>query len=94
VYNRGTASILQYKYVQQPDRPFSLIQSEAFGGNGCCSSGNTTAGCCGSCCDDSFNEDSFDKHMAKSGAEPKASQPAPAGEMTVPVSAGGDTKDA
>jgi len=72
----------------------AYCNTKAFGGNGCCGSGNTTAGCCGSCCDDSFNEDSFDKHMAKSGAEPKASQLAPAGEMTVPVSAGGDTKDA
>jgi len=36
--------------------------THAFGANGCGNS-NSTAGCCGSCFDKSFNEDRFDEQV-------------------------------
>ncbi|KAG5639733.1 hypothetical protein H0H81_000013 [Sphagnurus paluster] len=43
---------------------FSALQSwfntKNWGAGGCCNS-NSTSGCCGSCCGDSFNEDAFDR---------------------------------
>ncbi|KAF8884212.1 hypothetical protein CPB84DRAFT_172834 [Gymnopilus junonius] len=42
----------------------SWSNTQAFGAGGCCGK-NRNAGCCGSCCSDSFNEDSFDAQIQK-----------------------------
>ena len=67
------------------------VYVETYGANGCCGR-NKIAGCCGSCCDDSFNDDSLEKHLTKSGAAITC-QPSHPKEMTaVSTSTGGDTK--
>ncbi|KAG8216042.1 hypothetical protein J3R82DRAFT_8039 [Butyriboletus roseoflavus] len=49
--------------------------------------GGGPRGCCGSCCDSSFNEDNFDERMKKeqarngANAEPVGSQPVPSHVM-------------
>ncbi|KAF8128705.1 hypothetical protein EV363DRAFT_1221404 [Boletus edulis] len=59
----------------------------------CCGSG--PRGCCGSCCDNSFNEDNFDEQLKKAQAknsantEPVDSQPTPSQGMST---ATGDPK--
>ncbi|GLB39862.1 hypothetical protein LshimejAT787_0703720 [Lyophyllum shimeji] len=67
-----------------------------WGAGGCCSR-DGPSGCCGSCCGDSFNEDSFDKEVQKDlektrapdGSEPGTTQvtqqPAAGHTMTVPT---------
>jgi len=64
---------------------FSNLQAwcdqKAFGGNGCCGQ-RGQAGCCNSCCDDAFNEDSFDK--PKKGQNRIASEPAATEGMKAP----------
>ncbi|KAF8842828.1 hypothetical protein BDN67DRAFT_965251, partial [Paxillus ammoniavirescens] len=64
----------------------------AFGANVRCCGGQQ--GCCGCCCDSSFNEDDFDERMKKERArkerdnnEPVDSQPAPTQGMSVPMTA-------
>lgn len=44
-----------------------VCSSEAYGAKGCC--GNSNAGCCGSCCNSSFDEDAFDVQAQKDRKE-------------------------
>lgn len=48
--------------VKSGQRLIIVPHTDAFGANGCCNS-NSTAGCCGSCCNKSFDEDRFDEQM-------------------------------
>ncbi|KAJ7832290.1 hypothetical protein B0H13DRAFT_1654265, partial [Mycena leptocephala] len=54
--------------------------TKAYGGSG----GNHIAGCCGSCCNKSFNEDSMDK-WDKAGVQTEKSQPGPSEPMKIPA---------
>jgi len=61
--------------------------THAFGANGCCNS-NSTAGCCGSCCNKSFDEDRFDEQMEEDSKKSKTNKdqpPIPTEGMSVPV---------
>jgi len=58
------------------------------GAGGCC--GRNSQGCCGSCCADSFNEDTFDEQVKKDMARIRApdtdlvaAQPKEGNDMTV-----------
>ncbi|KAJ6588377.1 hypothetical protein B0H19DRAFT_1248047 [Mycena capillaripes] len=53
----------------------------AFGGRG-----GRSVGCCGSCCNKSFNEDSMDKWEKDRANLREKSQPAPTEPMTIPSS--------
>ncbi|KAJ7258054.1 hypothetical protein B0H12DRAFT_1322647 [Mycena haematopus] len=53
--------------------------TKAFGGN----SGNHLAGCCGSCCNKSFNEDSLDKWDKERPEKTNSQQPGPSAPMEV-----------
>ncbi|KAG6860612.1 hypothetical protein C0995_009366 [Termitomyces sp. Mi166 len=66
-----------------------------WGSNGCCN-GNRQAGCCNSCCGDSFDEDAFDKEVKKDMEKTRAStsaddkpatteQPTSGQAMTIPT---------
>ncbi|KAJ7735920.1 hypothetical protein B0H16DRAFT_1574735 [Mycena metata] len=48
------------------------------------SDGNRLAGCCGSCCNKSFNEDSTDT-WAKPSSQPETTQPQPSKTMSIPA---------
>ncbi|KAF7308118.1 hypothetical protein MKEN_01174400 [Mycena kentingensis (nom. inval.)] len=51
---------------------------------------NDVAGCCGSCCNKSFNEDSADqwaKDKGEEGSGASEKQPEPTAQMAVPASA-------
>ncbi|KAJ7055276.1 hypothetical protein C8F01DRAFT_463892, partial [Mycena amicta] len=53
--------------------------TKAFGSGG----SNRQAGCCGSCCNKSFNEDSTDKWDLKKEGEEEKTQPAPTQPMSI-----------
>ncbi|RDB23763.1 hypothetical protein Hypma_009490 [Hypsizygus marmoreus] len=65
---------------------------DTFGAKCCSCCGSGQAGCCGSCCGDSFNEDAFDKQVKKDLAKTRATeeelakttQPTAAPSMTIP----------
>ncbi|KAF7974587.1 hypothetical protein HWV62_11858 [Athelia sp. TMB] len=59
----------------------SYCDTKAYGGGG----GTRQAGCCNKCFDDSFNADSFDGPVPKSGQQ--TTQPGGTTEMTVPKAA-------
>ncbi|KAK0205406.1 hypothetical protein DFS33DRAFT_1383315 [Desarmillaria ectypa] len=63
-------------------------------------SGTSTSGCCGSCCDKSFNEDSFDEQVRRDmeatrdpNAPTRPEQMQPAQKMTIAAPKEVDTKD-
>ncbi|EDR10278.1 uncharacterized protein LACBIDRAFT_317006 [Laccaria bicolor S238N-H82] len=72
--------------------------TQTFGAGGCPCCRNHVNGCCGSCCNDSFDEDAFDKKVRKdlentrdpnAPADSSALQLAPSGDMKVPQSSPG-----
>ena len=71
--------------VADSEKNYCLERVDAFGADVRCGG---PRGCCGSCCDSSFNEDDFEerlkKEQAKNGAnaEPVDSQPAPSHGMS------------
>ncbi|KAF9557806.1 hypothetical protein CPC08DRAFT_710119 [Agrocybe pediades] len=66
--------------------------SESYGSRGC--GGNSSAGCCGRCCSQSFDEDAFDEQVKKDmektrdpnapSSPPKNQQMAPTEGMSAP----------
>ncbi|KAG6380167.1 hypothetical protein JVT61DRAFT_8256 [Boletus reticuloceps] len=82
--------------VSGTQRNFCPQHTDPFGAR-CCGG---PRGCCGSCCDNSFNEDDFDEHLkkvqAKNGAntEPVESQPTPSQGMSTATGDPKPTNDA
>jgi len=65
----------------------SYCNTKNAGADGCCGR-SSYAGCCGGCCNESFNEDSFDqqvkKDLARTKADPPLAQPQPVHEQPMP----------
>jgi len=59
-----------------------------YGADGCCGSRNSNAGCCGSCCGKSFDEDIFDEQVKKDLEKTRDPDAAPPTEKQPPPSEG------
>jgi len=64
----------------------TYCETKRFGAGGCCSSDAPgSAGCCGACCDKSFNEDVFDKQIKDSLARTRAADPPAVSRQPAPT---------